>query len=273
MHEYLGFSAGLEFETKILVKEDAPELLRKELSRKGWSPRTIALSGATDPYQPVERRLRLTRRILEVLRDFRNPVGIITKNALVTRDVDLLRELADHDAAAVYLSITTLDQELQRALEPRTSPPHARLEAIRTLANAGIPVGVMVAPVIPALTDHEVPAILEAAANAGARFAGKVVLRLPHAVKEIFTDWLQEHRPLRAEKVLNRIKDLRGGALNDARFGTRMTGEGEFARSIEQLFALGCRRGKLSPTGPALKTDRFRVPPKSGDQMALFGIE
>lgn len=207
-----------------------------------------------------------------MLRDFRNPVGIITKNALVTRDLDLLAGLAEANAVAVYLSVTTLDRELQKELEPRTSPPQARLEAIRTLANAGIPVGVLVAPVIPALTDHELPAILEAAANAGARFAGKVVLRLPHGVADLFTEWLKEHRPLRAEKVLHRIRELRGGTLNDPRFGTRMTGEGEFARSIDQLFALGCRRGKLATEGPGLNAGAFRVPADPGDQLPLFSI-
>src|SRR5258706_2046460 len=185
-HEYLGFSAGLEFETKILVKDDAPELLREELMSKKYTPRMIAISGVTDPYQPIERKLQLTRRCLEVLAEFRNPVIIVTKNQLVARDVDILKELASFDAAAVCVSVTTLDVELARVMEPRTSTPANRLEAIHSLAEAGVPVRVLVAPVIPGLTDHEIPAIIQAAAEAGARQAGHVVVRLPHGVGELF---------------------------------------------------------------------------------------
>src|SRR2546425_7907726 len=194
-HEYLGFSSGLDFETKIMVKENAPELLRRELISPKWKPKVIALSGVTDCYQPVERKLNLTRRCLEVLANFRNPVAIVTKNHLVTRDLDVLGELARHDAAAVFISITTLDTELRKVMEPRTSPPASRLSAIETLANAGIPVGVLVAPVIPGLTDHETPAIIAAAVQAGAQFAGYVVLRLPHAVAPLFEPWLARQFP------------------------------------------------------------------------------
>ncbi len=204
------------------------------MSSPKWQPQTVVLSGVTDPYQPVERRLRITRRCLEVLAKFRNPVGIITKNRLVTRDIDVLRELAEHDAVAVNLSVTSLDRKLQRILEPRTSPPQARLEAVAQLRAAGIPVGVMVAPIIPGITDHEVPAILAACGKAGAQFAGYVVLRLPWAVAPLFERWLSEHFPARKEKVLGRLRDLRGGEkLYDARWGKRQTGEGIFAQQIE----------------------------------------
>src|SRR3989442_1368528 len=194
-HEYLGFSAGLDFESKIMVKEDAPELLRRELASPKWKPQVIAMSGVTDCYQPVERKLKLTRRCLEVLAEFRNPVGIVTKNHLVTRDVDVLAELARHKAAAVFVSVTTLDPDLRKVMEPRTSPPASRLSAIETLTKAGIPVGVMVAPVIPGLTDHEIPAIIAAAAKAGAQFAGRVIVRLPYAVAPLFESWLARHFP------------------------------------------------------------------------------
>ena len=205
-HEYLGLSAGLDFETKILVKHDAPELLRRELASPRWEPRVLALSGVTDPYQPVERRLRLTRRCLEVMAEFRQAVAIVTKNRLVTRDIDLLAGLARHQAAGVWLSITTLDAELAGQLEPRTSRPEGKLAAIRALADAGIPTGVMIAPVIPGLTEHEMPAILEAAARAGAQFACYVMLRLPMAVSGLFEDWLDRHRPAAKEKILGRIR-------------------------------------------------------------------
>jgi DNA repair photolyase len=267
-HEFLGYSAGLDFETKILVKEDAPDLLRKELSTPRWKPKTLALSGVTDAYQPVERRLGLTRRILEVLAEFRNPVAVITKNHLVTRDTDLLASLAAHCAAAVTVSVTTLDAGLARTMEPRTSTPERRLEAIARLAGAGIPVGVNVAPVIPGLTDHEIPAILRAAAKAGATFAGHVVIRLPHAVKDLFETWLSQHVPERKEKVLHRIREVRGGALNDPKFGSRMSGRGVYADQIHALFRLGCRKARLSQEPPELSTTAFHRPP--GPQLRLF---
>ena len=193
-HEYLGMSAGLDFETKILVKENAPELLRRELSAKRWQPQVLAMSGVTDPYQPIERKLQITRRCLEVLAEFRNPVAIITKNYLVTRDIDLLSELAKHQAAAVFLSVTTLDADLARILEPRTTQPTRRLEAIQTLSRANIPVGVMIAPVIPGLTDQELPSIISAVAKAGAQFACFVPVRLPYAVAPLFEEWLTQQR-------------------------------------------------------------------------------
>src|SRR5882724_8483294 len=223
-HEYLGFSAGLDFESKIMVKTDAPELLCAELERPGWKPQVLVMSGVTDPFQPVEKKLRITRGCLEVLTKFRNPVAIITKNRLVTRDADLLRELANYSAVAVNISVTSLDPKLQRVLEPRTSSPEARLDAISELRAAGIPVGVMVAPVIPGLTDNEVPKILEACAQAGAQFAGYTVVRLPWAVAPLFEHWLAEHFPDRKEKVLGRIRDLRGNSrLNNSEWHTRMT--------------------------------------------------
>src|SRR5439155_20505332 len=226
-HEYLGLSAGLDFESKIMVKPDAPKLLEAELSSPKWKPQTLIMSGVTDPYQPVERKLRITRGCLEVLARFRNPVAIITKNGLVTRDLDLLHELATYNAAAVNISVTSLDSKLQRVLEPRTSLPEARLDAISQLRAAGIPTGVMVAPIIPGLTDHEVPRILEACANAGAQFAGYTVVRLPWAVAPLFEHWLEEHFPDRKEKVLGRIRHLRGnGRLNNPKWHTRITGEG-----------------------------------------------
>lgn len=268
-HEYLGFSAGLDFETKILVKEDAPDLLRGELASARWNPQVVAISGVTDPYQPVERRLMLTRRCLEVFLEFRNPVALVTKNYLVTRDLDLLAELARYDAASVTLSVTTLDGDLSRIMEPRTSHPNRRLAAVEALAQEGVPVGVLVAPVIPGLTDHEIPAILTAVARAGASFAGYTPVRLPHAVASLFEEWLTRHYPDKKEKVLNRIRAIRGGKLNDSRFGSRMQGEGIFAEQIAELFSLACRKAGLSEEGPDLSTAAFRRP--SGPQLPLFG--
>ncbi len=266
-HEYLGFSAGLDFETRIMVKEDAPELLRKELSARSWKPQTLAMSGVTDCYQPVERRLRLTRRCLEVLAEFRNPVGIITKNQLVARDADVLAELASYQAACVHVSVTTLDPTLTPRLEPRASLPKSRLAAIRALRKAGVPVGVLVAPLIPGMTDHEVPSILAAAAEAGAQNAAYVPLRLPHGVAHLFEQWLEQHFPERKERVLNRIRDMRGGQLNDPKFGSRMRGEGVQAEQMSRLFAVACRRAGLADDHPPLSATGFRVPQK---QLSLF---
>src|SRR5215210_1121570 len=269
-HEYLGFSAGLDFETRILVKEEAPEILRKELSSPKWKPQTLAMSGVTDCYQPVERKLEVTRRCLGVLAEFRNPVAVITKNEMVTRDIDHLSALAEHGAAAVYLSITTLDVDLARRMEPRASHPRDRLKAIERLAAAGIPVGVMVAPVVPAITDHEMPKILEAAAAAGATSAGYVVLRLPGAVTGLFEEWLERHFPDRKEKVLNRLRDLRGGRLYDPRFGSRMSGEGLFADQIRTTFETFKRRYGLDKPRPELSAAAFRRPGQV-EQLGLFG--
>ena len=257
-HEYLGFSAGLDFESKIVVKMNAAELLRAELESQRWKPQTLVMSGVTDPYQPIERKLRITRGCLEVLAQFRNPVVVITKNRLVTRDVDLLRKLASYKAVAVNISVTSLDPNLQRVLEPRTSPPTARLETIEQLRATGIPVGVMVAPIIPGLTDHEVPKILEACAGAGAQFAGYTIVRLPWAVAPLFEHWLDEHFPDRKEKVLGRIRHLRGNdRLNNSQWHTRMTGEGVFAEQIASLFEVGCRRAAMGER-PKLSTAAFR---------------
>ena len=268
-HEYLGFSSGLDFETRILVKENAPELLHKELSAPRWRPQVVGLCGVTDAYQPVERRLELTRRCLQVFAEFRNPVQIITKNALVTRDIDILSGLAAHQAAAVCLSITTLDPELHRRMEPRASHPQQRLRAVRALAEAGIPVGVNVAPIIPGLTDHEIPAILAAARTAGARSAGHIVLRLPRNVKQLFATWLEHHYPERKAKVLNRLRAMRGGRLDDPRFGMRMRGSGVYAAQVRGLFELSRRRaGFEAAGGPPLSAAAFQRPGEA--QQSLF---
>jgi DNA repair photolyase len=263
-HEYLGFSAGLDFESKIMVKENAPELLRQELASPKWKPQVIAMSGVTDCYQPVERRLKLTRRCLEVLAEFRNPVGIVTKNHLVTRDIDLLGDLASHQAAVVFVSLTTLDSALAAKLEPRASLPQHRLAAIESLSKAGVPVGVMTAPVIPALNDHEIPNLIAAAVNAGAQFAGYVTLRLPFGLGPLFEEWLARHFPDRKEKVLNRVRALRGGRINDPNFGTRMRGEGIFADQIEALFEAACRKAGVAGRHPELSASAFRVPASAG---------
>jgi len=259
-HEYLGFSAGLDFETRILVKEDAPDLLRHELSSPKWQPQVLGISGVTDAYQPIERRLQLTRRCLEVLADFRNPAAVITKNHLVTRDIDVLKQLAEHDAVMVFLSITSLDGELSRTLEPRASQPAGRLAAIEELARAGVPAGVMVAPVIPGLTDHEMPAILQAAANVGASSAGYTLVRLPYAVAPIFEQWLAQHAPDKKEKVLSRLREMRGGKLNDPRFRSRMRGEGPLAKTIKDLFTMSRKRAGLDKRTFSLSTASFRNP-------------
>jgi DNA repair photolyase len=267
-HEYLGFSAGLDFESKIMVKTDAPKLLREELSSPKWKPQVIAMSGVTDCYQPVERKLKITRGCLEVLAEFRNPVGIVTKNFLVTRDIDLLSELARHNAAMVCVSVTTLDADLRKIMEPRTSPPQARLAAIRELSRAGIPVTVLVAPIIPGLTDHEIPAILKAAAEAGATSAGYTVLRLPFAVAPLFEKWIETHFPDRKDKVLNRVRSMRGGKLYDAQWGKRMSGEGIFAEQIEKLFEVAKRKAGFKSERGELSIAAFRRP--NGEQLSLF---
>jgi DNA repair photolyase len=266
-HEYLGFSAGLDFETKIVVKENAPDLLRAELSKKSWKPQVLAMSGVTDCYQPIERRLQLTRRCIAVLAEFRNPLGIITKNHLVTRDKDLLAELAKFDAIRVAISVTTLDGALAKILEPRASPPTRRLAAIEELTAAGIPVRVLMAPVIPGLTDHEMPALLQACAKAGARDAGFTPLRLPWAVAPLFEAWLDRHVPGSKDKVLNRIRDMRGGKLNDSRWGARMRGEGFYADQLRELFRLAHHKAGFPQDVAPLSTASFRVP---SEQLGLF---
>lgn len=266
-HEYLGFSAGLDFESRIMVKENAPTLLRQELSSPKWKPQELAMSGVTDCYQPVERRLQLTRRCLAVLAEFRNPVCIITKNFLVTRDLDLLKELAAHNAVQVNISVNSLSSDLARELEPRASSPKQRLATVELLANAGVPVGVLVAPIIPALNDHEIPSVLAAAKSAGAGWAGTEILRLPLTVAPIFQQWLDQHFPEKKDKILGRIRSIRKGALNDSRFGSRMRGEGIFADQIHQMFRIALRKVGLQDDGPQLSIAAFRRP--EGPQLAL----
>lgn len=267
-HEYLGLSAGLDFETKIFVKKAAPALLRKALMSPNWKPQPIALSGITDPYQPAEKRFRLTRQCLEVLADFRNPVGVITKNHLITRDIDVLQKLADVDAVKVAISVTTLNARLASRMEPRTSSPGRRLAAIRKLSDAGIPVGVMTAPIIPGLNDHEIPRIIEKATEAGAQFAGYVMLRLPHGVKSLFANWLERYYPDRKEKVLNRIRDTREGALNNSNFHERMRGNGLFAAHVRDIFHLSVRKAGIDKKTAGLSTAAFRRP--GAEQLCLF---
>jgi DNA repair photolyase len=258
-HEYLGFSAGLDFESRIMVKPDAPRLLEEELSSPKWKPQLLMMSGVTDCYQPIERKLEITRKCLEVLAKFRNPVGILTKNRLVTRDLDVLSELATHKCAVVNLSVTTLDPKLQHILEPRTSTPAARLDAVAQLRAANVPVGVMIAPVIPGINDHEIPAIVAACAKAGAQFAGHVLLRLPWAVAPLFEHWLDEHFPERKAKVLARVRAFRGGKLYDSRWRKRQIGEGIFAEQIANLFEVSCRHAGMTER-PKLSTASFRRP-------------
>ena len=269
-HEYLGLSAGIDFETKIMVKRRAPELLRQFLANPKWKPETIVFSGVTDCFQPIERELRLTRGCLEVAAECRQPVGIITKNALVARDVDLLAELAVHRAVRVAFSVTTLDQDLARVMEPRTSSPAARLRAMAELAAAGVDVEVMVAPIIPGLNDHEVAAILQASHDAGASGAGYVLLRLPTTVRPVFLEWLQRCRPNHAEKVESFIRATRGGRMYNSNWGDRQRGRGPIAEHIEksfQVFAKKCGfTGRLEP----LNCEAFRPPRPATGQLNLF---
>jgi DNA repair photolyase len=269
-HEYLGFSSGLDFETKIMVKEDAAFLLEEEFRKKSWRPDVVMLSGNVDCYQPVERKLKITRQCLEVFLRYRNPVAMITKNALVLRDIDLLAQLASLNLVSVCLSITTLDRDLARRMEPRTSTPEQRLEAIEQLAHAGIPVSVNAAPVIPGLNDEELPTILHEAASRGAESAGYTMLRLPYAVKDLFSDWLKREFPTKAERVLNRIMDIRGGKLNDSRFSARMKGEGELSRSIQQLYHASCAKYKLDSRFIPLATDKFIRPQSNREQEEII---
>jgi DNA repair photolyase len=270
-HAYLGLSPGVDFETRLYAKPDAAALLRAELRAPGYIPSPIALGTNTDPYQPIERRYRITRGLLEVLAECAHPVTIVTKSARVERDLDLLAPMATKNLVQVHVSVTTLDNELARRLEPRAAAPGRRLEAIRALHRAGVPVGVMVAPVIPVLTDAELESILEAARAAGATSAGYVLLRLPYEVKDLFKQWLTVHAPLAAEHVMARVRDLRGGKDNDPRFGTRMRGQGTYAELIRHRYQLACRRLGLAIRGRVpLDTSRFRPPPESGDQLDLL---
>jgi DNA repair photolyase len=259
-HAYLGLSPGLDFETRILFKPEAAKLLSAELAAPKYRCDIVAMGTNTDPYQPVERDLKITRSILQVLSDFNNPVGIVTKGHLVTRDIDILADMAKRNLAEVFLSITTLDKDLARDMEPRASAPHRRLDAIKRLADAGVPVGVMTAPMIPGLNDHEMEAILEASAKAGATRAGFTVLRLPLEIKELFDEWLRANRPDRAERVLSLIRQMRGGALYQAEFGTRMRGEGPIAQLLSARFQAAVKRLGLNKIRYRLDTLRFAVP-------------
>ncbi|WP_440999149.1 PA0069 family radical SAM protein [Fodinibius sp. SL11] len=267
-HEFLGFSAGLDFESRIMVKYDAAEKLRSRFASQKWNPEPITLSGVTDPYQPIERELEITRSCLEVFAEARNPVGIITKNYLVTRDIDLLSELSEYNAVHVTLSITTLNRDLARVMEPRTSQPNRRLKAIEKLAGNGISVGVNVAPIIPGLTDHECPQILEQAREAGATHASYTIVRLPYGVKDLFKEWLEQHFPDRKEKVLNRIRDIRSGKLNKSEFGERFHGEGNYASQIRNMFNIHVEKLAMNKKERGLSTQHFRRPQKG--QLGLF---
>lgn len=269
-HEYLGFSAGLDFETKIVVKHEAADLFRDFLARDSWQPEPITFSGVTDCYQPAERQFQLTRQCLEVAWECRQPISIITKNALVVRDLDLLRSMAAKNLVRVYLSVTTLDSQLARDMEPRTSIPAARLRAVATLAEAGVPVGVMVAPIIPGLNDAEVPAILEAVKDAGAITASYTLLRLPLTVEPVFQEWIERTQPLKADRVLGRIRRTRNGQLNSSTFGQRMTGTGEIAEQIRKMFQMFKRRHGLDRKMPPQNCDIFRRPTPRSGQLRLF---
>ena len=268
-HAWLDLSPGLDFETRLYAKTNAAERLRAELARPGYVPRPLALGINTDAYQPIERRYRVTREVLEVLAECRHPVSFVTKGAMIERDLDLLARMAQQQLVTVYFSVTTLDNRLSARMEPRASAPHARLRAMRALHEAGVPVGVMVAPVVPALTDHELEAILEAAHQHGARAAGYVLLRLPHELKQVWREWLELHYPDRAAHVMSLVRQMRGGRDYDSRFGTRMRGEGPFAQLLSRRFERAHRQlgfGRL----PALDTGAFVRPRPASPQGELF---
>jgi len=269
-HTYLDLSAGLDFESKIFCKPRAAELLQEALRKPGYAPQVIALGANTDAYQPVEREQKITRSVLEVLSAHRHPVSIITKSALIERDIDILAPMAGAGLVKVFMSVTTLDRELSRRLEPRAAAPQRRLETVQRLQQAGIPVGALMAPIIPVLNDHEIENLLGCCADAGAESAGYVILRLPHEIRELFQQWLQEHYPLRAEHVMNRVRDLRGGREYRSEFGERMRGRGQYADLIAHRFALACKKHGLNRRSRELDCSKFRVPPKSGDQLGLF---
>ncbi|MEL6644704.1 MAG: PA0069 family radical SAM protein [Pseudomonadota bacterium] len=269
-HAWLGLSPGLDFETRLVARPEAPEVLARELGKPSYRPEMIAIGTNTDPYQPIEARYGIMRRILEVLWAHRHPVGIVTKGTLIERDIDILGEMAKAGLARVGISITTLDPNVSRAMEPRVPHPARRLQTIERLSAAGIPVRVMPSPVVPALTDHELEAILEAAADAGAVAASWVMLRLPLEVAPLFREWLEEAFPDRAARVMNRVRALHGGRDYDPEWGKRMRGEGPFAELVAHRFQIATRRLGLAETLPPLRTDLFRVPPRAGDQLELF---
>lgn len=268
-HAWLGLSPGLDFESRIFYKPDAATLLRKELSKPGYQCASIALGINTDAYQPAERKLGITRAVIEVLAEFGHPFSVVTKSALIERDIDLLAAMAEQHLVQVAVSVTTLDRQLARTMEPRAAAPERRLETIHRLRSAGVPVIVLVAPVIPFLNDHELENILAAVREAGALDAGYVLLRLPHEVKDLFKDWLAAHAPLKAERVMNRIRDCRGGRENDSRFGTRMRGEGEFADLISRRFRLARKKSGFPGVDAPLDCEQFRVPGR-GQQLDLL---
>ena len=270
-HAYLGLSPGLDFETRIFSKPKAAELLRAELGKPSYRPAPIALGANTDPYQPVERELGIARGLLEVLREHDHPVSVVTKSHLVLRDLDLLGPMAELGLANVLVSITTLDPELARRMEPRAAAPSLRLDAVRRLAAAGVPVGVLASPMIPALNDPELESILEASSAAGARSAGYILLRLPLELKELFAEWLEAHYPAKASHVENLVRDTRGGELYRAEFGERMRGTGPYARILEQRFRVAAKKHGLAARLPPLETSRFRRPQRRGAQLRLFG--
>ncbi len=269
-HAYLDLSPALDFETRILTKPEAPRLLAEELRHPGYQPAPLALGSNTDPYQPVERRLKITQGLLEVLSAFSHPVTIVTKSALVLRDLDIIAPMAARGLANVAVSVTTLDDGLARCMEPRAATPARRLETLAALSRAGIPTAVMASPMIPGLNDHELERILEAAAKAGADTAGTILLRLPHELKPIFTDWLDVHFPDRARRVLSLLRQCRAGEPNEGSFGRRMTGGGVVAAMINRRFRLSCRRLGLEKGIPALDCGQFNPPPRPGDQLNLF---
>jgi DNA repair photolyase len=269
-HAYLGLSPGLDFETRLFAKHDAAALLARELAKPGYKPAPIGLGTNTDPYQPVERRYAVTRQVLEVLDRFNHPVTIVTKSALILRDLDILSRMAQRGLAEATLSVTTLDPELARKLEPRAPTPLRRLAAIEGLAQAGIPTGVLAAPMIPALNDPEMEAILAAAAKAGATHAGYVLLRLPLEIKDLFREWLEAHVPAKAEHVLALVRETRGGKLNQSGFGQRMRGQGPYADLLRQRFRLACRKLGLNRRFASLRTDLFRIPASERAQLELF---
>jgi DNA repair photolyase len=269
-HANFGLSPGLDFESKLFAKTNAAELLRKELAAPGYQPATIALGANTDPYQPIERRYRITRQVLEVLAEYGHPVGIVTKSALVVRDLDILKAMAERGLVKVAISVTSLDPRLARAMEPRASMPAKRLQAMELLSSAGVPTTVMVAPVVPALNDSEIEAILKSAAAAGAGEAGYVLLRLPLEVRDIFREWLASEFPDRAAHVLSLIRSMRQGKDYDATWGRRQTGIGPYAWSIGRRFEIACRRLGLNRRKLKLSTDQFRRPPHAGEQLTLL---
>jgi len=269
-HAYLGFSPGADFESKIFAKPNAAELLRRELSAPGYVPQVIAIGTNTDPYQPVERKLKIMRSILEVLYEFRHPVGIVTKSALILRDMDLLAPMAEIGLAKVALSVTTLDRALAREMEPRAATPPKRLETIRQLTQAGIPANVMFAPVIPALNDEEMESVLEAAKEAGARSAGYVLLRLPLEIKDLFREWLEANEPARAKHVISLVRSMRGGKDYDSNWHTRMRGTGPYAEMIARRFHLAVKRLGLNKESRPLDLTQFRKPIRMGEQLPLL---